>query len=118
MRASLPQLTLNDTLMPGKSNHLHRQDRTCSEQRQLTGSQEVSPSIQTMLENGLEISVGEVEWARKCLLMCAVRMRPERTDDWVERGDGHTSIAIGVQRRSAVFEVTWIANRNHTHWSY
>ena len=72
-------------------------------QRQLTGSQKVSPSIQTLLENGLEISLGEVERARKCLLMCAVRMRSERTDDWVGRGDGRTSIAIGGHQRWTVF---------------
>ena len=45
-------------------------------------------NIQIMQENRPEISMGEVERARKCLWMCAVRMRPKRTDDWVGKGDG------------------------------
>ena len=37
-RAFMPQLTLDDISMPGKSNRHPWQDRTCYEQGQLTGS--------------------------------------------------------------------------------
>ena len=80
--------------MPGKYKHLNGQDRTCSGQEQLRGSQKFDPSIQAELENELKISVGEVEWARKCLLMCAVRMRPERTDDWWKGGWTHQVLGV------------------------